>query len=402
MNIALINPEYPSASFVDHGGIATYVYTMANAFSDLGHNVFVIAREGTLPDKLNPTISFHTFRHSPVAGLFSWWNKQFHDSLYWEQGCSQAARELVLSIYAKQGIDIVEIPEYNGIAYQFKQPLPFPVVITFHMPTELVDELNGVSLTKQHAQVYAYEKKAAKNGTAFRCPSNALSAKISGRFDLPSAHIEIIQNPIAALPPEAIAKRSNKNAATFDIIFSGRLEPRKGAGIILKSINSLLDVSPNIQITFAGETRINNQMNYRDAIEHAIPQEKRKRVWFLGPVDRYRLTALLFQSDAFFIPSLFENSPYSLLEAMAARLPIVGAHTSGISEIIQHKYNGLLFSLDSPEQIGTCFRELITQPELREKIAGNAYDSVNKNHAPSAIAQQSIAWYNTVLSSNNL
>jgi glycosyltransferase involved in cell wall biosynthesis len=398
MNIVLINPEYPSSSTLDHGGIATYVYTMANALAALGNRVFVLAREGTCPDQLSPSITFQTFSHTHVRSFFSLWEKKVNGSLFWEKGCSQGALNVVLSIHKQYPIDVVEIPEYTGVAYRFKKTLPFPVVITFHTPSALVDELNNVQITPKHKKYYAYEKQAVENGVAFRCPSRSLALKAGNLFSIPPERITIIQNPIPVTSPSFPDTRDTKHRTTFDILFAGRLEQRKGAEVILKTIKNILEIDPSIQLTFAGETTIAHTCNYREAIENALTPENRKRIWFIGPIDRYSLAMLFRRSDAFFMPSLFENSPYSLLEAMAAGLPVVGTHTSGISEIIRHKITGLLFPPDSPDQVSVCFRELFTQPLLRETIARNALEYVKQFHSTSVIARKTVEWYTSISS----
>ena len=402
MNIILINPEYPSASSRDHGGIASYIYTMANALADNGNTVSILAREGTIAERLNPGVTMHLFNHKPPQGVLSFFKKRFNGPLYWEQGCSQAALDLVLALHAEKPVDIVEIPEYNGLAYQFTGPLPFPVVITFHTPTQLVDELNQVIVTKKHRRWYEYEQKALKNAVAYRCPSKALAARIQSMYGIAPERITIIPNPIPlSLAPDVSSKNDMKRF-TFDILFAGRLEQRKGAQLILNNINNILDIDPSIQLTFAGETRIYHAFNFRDAIENKLSPDKRKRVWFLGPIDRYSLSMLFKRSDAFFFPSLFENSPYSLLEAMASGLPVVGADTSGTSEIIEHKVNGLLFSLDKPDEIVSCFKDIFGQPALRETLAANAIEYVKKYHEPRAIERRSVVWFNQVRSEKKL
>ena len=119
MNIALINPEYPSPAGQGHGGIATYVYTMANALCDTGQKVHVLVRKGTVTDNLNDSIKLHTFHNTPVAEPFSFLSRRFNSKIYWEKGCSRAAHDCILQLHNTSPLDIVEIPEYNGIASQF-------------------------------------------------------------------------------------------------------------------------------------------------------------------------------------------------------------------------------------------------------------------------------------------
>lgn len=397
MNIALINPEYPSLSGQDHGGIATYVYTMANALCDAGQKVHVLVRKGTVTDSLNTSVELHTFHNTPIIKSFSFLYRRFNSKIYWEKGCSKAAFDLILKLHNKSPLDVVEIPEYNGIASQFLQPLPFSLVINFHTPTALIDELNLTAVTRQRKKWYTYEKNALKNATAFRCPSKSLLGKLKDIFSLYPEQVSVIRNPVPTNFFTIIKKKESGANGRCEILFSGRLERRKGAEIILQSINTILDIDKNIHFTFAGETELGESAGYRQAIERAIDDEKRSRTWFLGPMERKKLTLLYRRSDIFLIPSLFDNSPYSLLEAMAAKLPVVGSDTGGISEIVDNNKTGLLFPLNRIDELYNCMKELVFSPEQRVRLAQNAYEYLTKNYNPETIAQQTIEFYESIV-----
>ena len=402
MNIALVNPEYPSPSGQGHGGIATYVYAMANALCEAGQKVHVLVRKGTVTDILNDSVTLHTFHNTPVAKPFSFLSRRFNSKIYWETGCSKAARDCILQLHKQSPLDIVEIPEYNGIASQFIQPLPFALVANFHTPTKLIDELNLTAVSRYRKKLYEYEKNALKNATAFRCPSNSLLYKLKDIFPIQPDQVTVIHNPIPTYSFEAIKKKETKANEHCDILFSGRLERRKGAEIILQAINTILDISKNIHITFAGETEIGESAGYRQAIERILDDKKRERTWFLGPMGREKLSLLYRRSDVFLIPSLFENSPYTLLEAMAARLPIVGADTGGINEIIDHNNTGLLFSLNNINELCACLEKLISSPETGDKLAHNAYEHLIKNYSPETVAHQAIEFYESIIKSKEM
>ncbi len=396
MNIALINPEYPSPSGRDHGGIATYVYTMANALCEADHQVHVITRKDTNPDTLNSRIQFHTFHNTPLSTPLSFFSRKFNSAIYWKKGCSKAAFDLVQEIHTKSHLDVIEIPEYNGLASQFFGPLPYSVVINFHTPTRLIDELNHTPVTSQRNRVYTYEKNALKNATAFRCPSKSLTDRLKNLYAISPDDVTVIHNPIPTTFFDAIDKSKTPSDDRCEVLFSGRLERRKGAEIILKTINSLLECDTRVHVTFAGETDLGESASYRQTIERTINSKNRKRIWFLGPQNREKLSFLYCRSDVFLMPSLFENSPYSLLEAMAAKLPVIGADTSGISEIIQHNENGLLFSLDNPQELCTCLKDLIANPQKRDKLGQRAHDDVCNNFNPKTIAMQTVAFYKSI------
>ncbi len=398
MNIVLINPEYPSLHDRGHGGIATYVYTMANALSKAGHSTHVLARKGTDSYALCNTVEFHTYDFVPPARFVAWFYRLLSDKIYWERGCSKGAFQVVMEIHKQESLDIVEIPEYNGLATCFPKKTPFSTVVTFHTPTVLIDEWNQRSVTFSQRAWYSYEQRAIKKAKAFRCPSKSLTEKIAQLYRVDQKIISVIRNPISTEHFDSIKSNPVKSDTNCEILFAGRLERRKGGEIMQQSIKRILEINDAIQLTFAGETEIGSSVDYRQMIERSLSEEERKRVWFLGAVNRDDLVLLYRRSDIFLIPSLFENGPYSLLEAMSARLPVIGADTGGINEVIVEGETGLLFPLDSAEILCEKIKLLVDKPDLRKKLANAAYAHITKHHAPDCIAAQSLEFYQNVVS----
>jgi len=71
-----------------------------------------------------------------------------------------------------------------------------------------------------------------------------------------------------------------------------------------------------------------------------------------------------------------EGMPRVLLEAMAARKPIVSSAVSGVPYYIKDNDNGLLFQSENVEELATKLTILLSSPELRARLAKRAYDKV--------------------------
>jgi glycosyltransferase involved in cell wall biosynthesis len=398
LNIVFVNPEYPSRSGHDHGGIATYIYSMANALAKEGNTVHILAKSRTMPDLLQPGIRFHQFEHTPVRRLFPSLDKLMHNDSVWERGYSLAAKELILRLHADEAVDCVEIPEYNGLACEFTSPLPFPVVVHFHTPTYLIDSYNQKKVTGRQKQWYALEAKALSRAHGFRCPSNSLKKEACRHYGIDETLVSVIPHPLDTTAFDAI-RRSDAKKDVVDILFSGRLERRKGGEILLHDVSRILALDPRIQITLAGELEMGESGSYRNGIERSLSEKQRHRIWLLGPAKRCDLPVLYRRSDIFLMPSLFENAPYALLEAMASRLPVVAADTSGITELIHNNENGLLFNLNKQDSLLDCIKAVLASPQKAAGYAQKAYENVTALCAPQKIARQSMEYYSTVVAS---
>lgn len=396
MRIALINSEHPSRG--GNGGIATYTYTLANALAAAGNTVHVFVRHGVCPETLDGNVKIHPFGHAAAPMLLRIVERAFDKGpLRWEKGCARSCKNELLALHRQEGLDAAELPEYGGLAWALGDIEAFPVVVNFHTPSEMVDQLNKTPLTRDRKRWYRYEGKAFRKASAFRSPSNALKNRICSWYGIPPAAVTVIRNPLSTRPYDQLKKKFAAAPDRIDILFAGRLEYRKGIAIIAEYIRDILRMDPRICLTFAGESVIGNAPDYRMRIENSLDDDERRRVFFPGPVKRSDLAVLYCRSSMLLMPSLFENAPFALLEAMAARLPVIAADTGGVAEIIEHGKNGLLFPIDAPKELIARIGEYIRNPTLSRSCADQAYRDLQARHAPEKIAAESIAFYQSLL-----
>jgi glycosyltransferase involved in cell wall biosynthesis len=77
--------------------------------------------------------------------------------------------------------------------------------------------------------------------------------------------------------------------------------------------------------------------------------------------------------DVLVAPSRWpENSPNSILEARAARVPVVGSDLGGVAELVQHEADGLLFRVDDPADLARQLQRLLDDPALVDRLREQA------------------------------
>jgi glycogen(starch) synthase len=398
MKIALVNSEHSSPSGNDHGGIATYTYTLARLLAQRGHEVHLLIRSSVSPDHIPPSVQFHKFGYARSCNpLIRMCNLINRNSTAWEQGHSRSIVRKVQEIARGNGLDIIDIPEYGGLAGSYTIGRKIPCVITFHTPSVLVDTLNNTPPSIPRRALYHLEKQGVGHGTGYKSPSAALKNHVCNTFHLSEESVSVIRNPFDF---SSLHHLHHPAPPRFDILFSGRLERRKGAEIILQSIREIISIGDDVTVTFAGETEIGNALNYRHAIERILSPAERARCWFLGPISSAKVLSLYVNSSMLLFPSLFENCPYSLIEALASGLPVVATEGSGISEIVKHGDNGLLFSADDREQLLKNIRTLYHDRDHAHLLGRNAAQSIRRLFNTEEILDTTIRFYQSIIHAN--
>ena len=96
-------------------------------------------------------------------------------------------------------------------------------------------------------------------------------------------------------------------------------------------------------------------------------------------------------------PSLEDNCPLVILEAMAAGLPAAASRIGGIPDLIDHGVNGLLFDPKDSSQMSGTVMQLLSDPISRKRIADEAKKRAMKCYHPNEIARRHLEIYREVL-----
>ena len=80
--------------------------------------------------------------------------------------------------------------------------------------------------------------------------------------------------------------------------------------------------------------------------------------------------------DIFVLPSLKEGSPWALIEAMAAKLPVIATKVGAVPEIIENGKNGFAVEPAKPEQIVEKIKLIISDEHLKQELGIQAHQTV--------------------------
>lgn len=149
------------------------------------------------------------------------------------------------------------------------------------------------------------------------------------------------------------------------ILAVGRLKAPKDFSTLIRALSDLPPDSFEALIVGDGPDR--------PGLEEEIQAlELSGRVRLAG--ERHDVPQLLAAADVFVLPSASEGLPVSVLEAMAAGLPVVASRVGGVPEQVSDGETGLLVEPGNPKELAAALHRLTADPSLRRRLgaAGHA------------------------------
>lgn len=158
-----------------------------------------------------------------------------------------------------------------------------------------------------------------------------------------------------------------------DVLFLGRLGPRKSPDVLLRAAKVLRARFPETRYVFGGDGDVEK---YRTlAAELGVADSCSFVGWVTGE-DKERLVR---QTGVFCLPSRHEGMPMSLLEMMAYGLPCVMTPVGGIPQVVCDGENGYMSPVGDVEALVERLAELLASPELRGRIGSAARRTIEQD-----------------------
>lgn len=187
-----------------------------------------------------------------------------------------------------------------------------------------------------------------------------------------------------------------KNSEKAAIVYSGRLDATKGCLLLIEAVYLLVkECNRNINLFMLGdgpEEKHINDFIQRNALEQNIHLK--------GRVSINEVSTYLKKADIFCLPCLKESGGTSILEAMAAGLPVITTDYGGPSVSVTEEC-GIKIKPSNPEQyiidLKAALLQLIDDKELRKSMGRNARERVLKEFSYNSLDKKIKNLYDTLL-----
>ncbi len=199
---------------------------------------------------------------------------------------------------------------------------------------------------------------------------NAVRQALIDNEGLPESRVEVIYNGVdlkslgrpSAGARERIRAEFGYTATDFVAVLVARLHALKDHQTALRAIDEARKQIPGLRLLLAGDG------DQRAAIEQTMRDRGLAQTVTLAGT-RKDVANLLAASDVFLMSSISEGIPLTVIEAMAARRPVVSTSVGGLPELVEHGITGFLVASGDDASLAASLIELYRRPDLCQRMA---------------------------------
>ena len=149
--------------------------------------------------------------------------------------------------------------------------------------------------------------------------------------------------------------------APAHLLFVGRLAAVKGVPVLLEALQGLIAEYPDLRLTLVGDGP------EREDLER-LAARLGDHVNFVGYKSQDEVAALLREATALVLPSFAEGLPVVLMEALAARVPVVTTRIAGVAELVEDEESGLLVPPGDAVALRAALARVLGDAEMRRRM----------------------------------
>jgi glycosyltransferase involved in cell wall biosynthesis len=174
-------------------------------------------------------------------------------------------------------------------------------------------------------------------------------------------------------PEEVASVRREHGIAPGDFAVGTitRLHDSKGNSYLVDAARKVVDTRPNAKFMLFGEGPLFDELKAQ-----AEALELGDRFVFGGFVKD--VARLLHGFDISAFPSLWEGTPLTVFEAMAASRPIVATDADGLVDVLTDEHDAIIVPKRDAGALATAIIFLMDEPETRARLAANARETANR------------------------
>jgi len=404
LRICLISREFPPDT--GWGGIGAYTFQHAKALIDAGHNVEVISlckkdESEDLEQECNRSDKSLIPVHRAAWGNLLQDLSTIWISIPYTHFALKSALALwrkFLEVHSQNPFDVVEAPEHLAEAIFPALTKICPLVLRLHTPhSKFVREsYHNLNASFDQRLVSILERTAMLEADLLSSPSVALASYVAFDTGIDVSTIKIVRNPVDTERFSPSKKTQDLENDSVTVFFAGRLEERKGVHVLVEAIPLVLSNCPKVKFvivgadTSTGPGKSSVLMELRKKLEASSALAS---VQFINHVPLTDMPEYYRAADICVVPSLYENAPYTVLEASASGRPVIGTTGGGSSEYIANGETGIVVPVKDSKALAQAIIDLANNRNKRSEMGNSGRKRVEQEYDSKIIAIEAVRSY---------
>lgn len=388
-----MTPARPSVLLVclPGGGAETSARTVARALHARGWSVALLVVSRTQPGIVQSVDGGVRQIVGRPGNLHYWIPKLAPGSSRWARVLRGYETALLVQKMAKQvagaGEALIDSPE--GLNFPTGSRRPYPVCVTLHSSSFAWKENLGAALTPADRCDKTAERRQLREAARVYAPSKAVALHAQRSLGLTLDRLDVF--PL--LVDEELLRRpaSDSRSSEVYILHVGRPDLWKGAQYLIQAIPGIVQRCPNVSFVFAGWSASDKAVAELLADLPAGMADKHVRL--LGYVPHDQVMRLYDKADICVVPSLWDNSPFVVYEAMARGCAVVASEVGGIPELVAEGENGLLVPPGDVTSLANAISSLASDRHRLMQLGRRSRERARELFDPGAIVQKQMAYY---------
>jgi len=292
--------------------------------------------------------------------------------------------------------DVVNLPNslLIALAGPIKRELNLPVFCTLQGEDLFIDGLSE----PYRSEALALIRSNVEFVDGFLAVSDFYAQRMCRDLSIPESRMHVVPLGISF---DGYEKRERPASNEFVVGYFARVAPEKGLQVLSDAYRLLRERTPErrIRLEIAGYLAPEHH-EYLSGIQRRLSDwGLAGEVQYRGVLDRDAKIAFLKGLDVMSVPATYdEPKGMSLLEAMAAGVPVVQPRRGSFTEIVERTGGGLLVDGSDAESLAMGLLSMIESPSLAAEMSQRAFDGVREHYGVSNMARRAIDAYSSATS----
>jgi len=208
--------------------------------------------------------------------------------------------------------------------------------------------------------------------------------------------IILLKNSINLANYLELERSRKKQNEKVRIIFLGHIGIEKGIVDLIQAVKFLHDKGiSGFEVGIYGEDLHPGELEQAKELVKSL--ELDNLILFYKPIFGDKKVEVFRDADIFMLPSHHEGLPISVIEAMAAGLPVIATRVGGIPDLIDNSKSGILVNSKTPLDLANAMITLIDNEQLRNSYGLEGRKKASENHDVENYVERLVSFYQEVI-----